>query len=80
METSTAPEVPSPENPIDDLGGDLLYGADAIAKFLFGEKASRRKVYYLAKYTRMPVFRIGSTLCARRSVLANWIKAQEQRN
>ena len=39
----------------------------------------RRKVYYLAETSRLPVFRIGSKLCARRSVLIAWIASQEKR-
>lgn len=61
------------------LADDLLRGADEIAEFIFGERGSRRKVYYLAECTRLPVFRLGSVLCARRSVLLNWIAGQESR-
>jgi hypothetical protein len=62
-----------------DLADDMLRGADEIARFLFGEQASRRKVYYLAECTRIPIFRIGAVLCARRSVLLHWIAQQEAR-
>jgi hypothetical protein len=62
-----------------ELAGDLLRGAEEIAKFIFGDGGSRRKVYYLAECTRLPVFRLGSLLCARRSVLLNWISGQEGR-
>jgi hypothetical protein len=61
------------------LADDILRGADEIAKFIFGERGSRRKVYYLAECTRLPVFRLGSVLCARRTVLMNWIAGQENR-
>ncbi len=61
------------------LADDLLNGGYEIAVFLFGTKASRRKVYYLAERSRLPVFRLGSVLCARRSVLMNWIAGQESR-
>lgn len=63
----------------DEFADDLLHGAEEIATFLFGPTASRRKVYYLAKYTRVPLFRIGAILCGRRSVLKRWVEAQEQR-
>jgi len=63
----------------DDFANDLLCGADEIAKFLFGPNGSRRKVYYLAACTRIPVFRLGTKLCARRSVLLGWIASQESR-
>jgi len=54
-------------------------GADEIASFIFGERGSRRKVYYLAECARLPVFRLGTLLCARRSVLMNWIAGQESK-
>jgi hypothetical protein len=63
----------------DEFANDLLCGADEIAKFLFGPSGSRRKVYYLAACTRIPVFRLGTKLCARRSVLLSWIAGQENR-
>jgi hypothetical protein len=69
---------PAPKDQPKDISDDLLNGADEIAKFLFGSNASRRRVYYLASHTRIPVFRIGSVLCARRSVLLNWIAGQER--
>jgi len=62
-----------------ELAGDLLRGADEIAEFIFGTRESRRKIYYLAECCRLPVFRLGSILCARRSVLLNWIAGQESR-
>ncbi|MGC8535509.1 MAG: hypothetical protein ACP5QR_08230 [Rhizomicrobium sp.] len=49
-----------------ELGDDLLRGAEEIATFIFGERGSRRKIYYLAETSHLPVFRLGSTLCARR--------------
>jgi hypothetical protein len=74
MEPNTVPnETTQP------LADDILRGADEIARFLFGERGSRRKVYYLAECTRIPIFRLGSVLCARRSVLLNWIEGQENR-
>jgi hypothetical protein len=63
----------------EEFANDLLCGADEIAKFLFGPNGSRRKVYYLAACTRIPVFRLGTKLCARRSVLLGWIAGQESR-
>ena len=59
------------------LGDDLLRGADAIAEFLFGDPRHRRKIYHLAQTSRIPVFRLGSTLCARRTRLVAWIEEQE---
>ncbi|WP_445219854.1 hypothetical protein ACKWRH_06845 [Bradyrhizobium sp. Pa8] len=57
---------------------DILEGAAAIAEYLFGSRELRRKVYYLAETSKLPVFRLGSVLCARKSVLAGFIKGQER--
>jgi hypothetical protein len=62
-----------------EFAQDMLRGADAIAQFLFGDGRERRKVYHLAGTSNMPVFKLGSTICARRSVLLKWIKDQEDR-
>jgi hypothetical protein len=62
-----------------DLSADLLRGADSIAEFLFGEGGDRRKVYHLAETSRLPVFKLGSKICARKSVLLEWIADQEWR-
>ena len=70
---------PVPNEQTQPLAEDILRGADAIAEFIFGERASRRKVYYFAECTRIPIFRLGSVLCARRSVLLKWIQSQEER-
>lgn len=69
----------APSQGADVLAQDLLRGAEEIAAFLFGNKTQRRKVYHLAETSRLPVFRLGSVLCARRSVLMAWIAEQEQR-
>lgn len=58
--------------------GDVLRGADAVAAFLFGETGQRRSVYRLAAQNKLPLFRIGRSLCARRSVLITWMAAQEK--
>jgi excisionase family DNA binding protein len=54
---------------------DLLSGAEAIASYI-GVKP--RRIYHLAETRRLPVFRIGSTLCARRSTLLRWIEDMER--
>jgi hypothetical protein len=63
----------------ENLADDLLRGADRIAEFLFGDPAERRKVYHLSEKSRVPVFRLGSVLCARKSTLKAWIEEQERR-
>lgn len=55
----------------------MLYGADSIATFLFGDVMHRRKVYNLVETGRLPHFRLGAVICARRSVLLSWIGDQE---
>jgi hypothetical protein len=62
-----------------NLSGDLLRGADEIAVYLYGDAGQRRKVYHLAETSRLPIFRLGSVLCARRSILIAWIAEQERR-
>jgi hypothetical protein len=74
MEPHTAANPTSHE-----LADDLLRGADEIAEFIFGKRGGRRKIYYLAETSHLPVFRLGSVLCARRSVLMRWIAGQESR-
>ncbi|HVS31356.1 MAG TPA: hypothetical protein VMS98_07860 [Thermoanaerobaculia bacterium] len=60
------------------LGSDLLRGADQIAEFMFGTATERRKIYHLAESSKIPVFRLGALLCARKSTLLTWIEAQER--
>ena len=72
--------VTSPPHGAERLSDDLLEGADQIAEFLFGHSSKRRKVYHLAQTSRIPVFRLGSVLCARKSRLTAWIEEQERRN
>lgn len=67
------------DNDKNCFSNDLLKGADAIAGFIFGENGKRRQVYHLVETSRLPIFRLGSTLCARRSVLLRWIVDQENR-
>lgn len=61
------------------LASDLLRGAEEISEFLFGTRGQRRKVYHLAETSKLPLFRLGAQLCARKSVLMDWIASQEQR-
>lgn len=62
-------------NPADgNLAADILRGADAIAAHL---GFPRRAIYHLVAKGRLPHFRLGDTVCARRSTLARWIEQQE---
>ena len=75
--TVLPPSSPLPNPTSPELASDLLRGADEIAEFIFGARGSRRKIYYLAETSHLPVFRLGAVLCARRSVLLRWIAGQE---
>jgi hypothetical protein len=63
-----------------EFSKDLLRGAEAISEFLYGDSELRRKVYHLAATSNLPVFKLGSMICARKSVLLKWIGDQEERH
>jgi hypothetical protein len=63
-----------------EFSRDMLRGADAIADFLYGDSALRRKVYHLVATSHLPVFKLGSMICARKSVLLKWVEDQEERH
>jgi hypothetical protein len=55
---------------------DLLYGVPAIAAFLgLRTKQARHRI----SDGTIPSFRIGGTICARRSSLAAWLEECERR-
>lgn len=61
---------------------DLLYGAEAIADFVFGttgdRRLNRRKIYTMIESGRgLPIFHMGGSVCARRSTILKWYEAQE---
>jgi hypothetical protein len=74
------PKPPRPEESQKDFSDDLLRGADEISEFLFGSPLQRRKIYHLAERTKIPFFRLGSILCARKTVLLDWVSQQERRH
>ena len=59
------------------LADDLLIGAEEIASFIYGDATERRKIYHLVNTGCLPVFRLGSMVCARKSTLIEWIGEQE---
>jgi hypothetical protein len=63
-----------------DFASDMLRGAEEIASFLYGRPEMRRKVYHLAATSNLPVFKLGSMICARKSVLLKWVEDQEGRH
>ena len=60
-----------------NLSEDLLRGADRIAAYL---GTNRRQIYHLVQTGRLPVFRMGAKLCARKSRLLAWIEQQEAKS
>ncbi|HEX3885364.1 MAG TPA: hypothetical protein VHW66_22110 [Stellaceae bacterium] len=63
-----------------EFAADMLRGADEIALYLYGDREQRRKIYHLVATSRLPVFKLGSMICARRSVLLKWVENQEERH
>lgn len=59
---------------LDPNASDLLHGVSAIAGHL---SMSRKQVYHLHDRGQIPTFKIGRTVCARRSTLAKHFAAQE---
>lgn len=59
-----------------DHEGDLLLGADAIARHL---GITRRQAYRLAYDAIIPTFKVGGTVAARRSSLNKWLEEQEEK-
>jgi hypothetical protein len=62
-----------------EFAKDLLRGAEEIAQFLYGDPELRRKVYHLVATSNLPVFKLGSMICGRKSVLLKWVEDQEER-
>lgn len=62
------------ENDSSNDGGDLLYGVPAIAKHL---NLGDQQVYHLAAIGRLPTFKIGRRICARKSSLDAWLTKME---
>jgi hypothetical protein len=71
---------PDSNGELADFAQDLLQGADAIAQFLWGNPALRRRVYHLVATSNLPTFKLGSMICARKSVLLLWVQQQEDRH
>jgi len=60
----------------DNVADDLLKGADDIASFM---GMDRRAIYYSISKGRLPTFRIGTNVFARKSTLRTWISEKEAR-
>ena len=66
----------APAQAFDTIGDDLLRGAAKIANYT---GLPRRRVYHLAERKLIPVFRLGSEVCARKSTLLRWLDGLEAR-
>jgi hypothetical protein len=62
---------------MDALADDLLYGAAAIAEYLFGDRKKRRRVYHLNATGRLPLGRMGEVLVGRKSTLTKHVAEGE---
>lgn len=56
------------------LAEDMLQGAEEIGAFM---GLDPRQVYHQRK--RLPVFKIGALICARKSTILRWIAEQESK-
>lgn len=65
----------------DNLADDLIVGAAKIARFIYGSDEPRfqRRIFYRCSVAklRLPHFRLGNQIAARRSTLIAWIAQQE---
>jgi len=59
---------------MDSVADDILKGADDIAAYL---GMDRRAIYYAISKGRLPTFRIGTGVFARKSTLIEWIVKME---
>jgi hypothetical protein len=57
---------------------DLLRGAAAIAIFLLNDPKQRRAIYHMFETRRLPAFRLGTRIYARKSTLMRWIAGLER--
>ena len=75
----TTEALSSSRSPLPNLSDDLLRGAGEIAGFVYGSPEHKRKIYHLANdaNVRLPIFRMGAVICARKSTLLAWIAEQE---
>jgi hypothetical protein len=65
--------------PLPNTQEKVIRGVEAIAEYIFGDRTSRRKVYYLAEKACIPIFRLGSTLCLRPPACERFIAGQKAR-
>lgn len=61
--------------PESEGGSDLLYGVGAIAAHL---NLTKRQVYHLASTGGLPTFKIGKTVCGRKTAVEQWLKTRSE--
>jgi hypothetical protein len=71
------PETSASVSNLDSLSADILRGADEIAEFYYGRREDRWKIYRAHKLKRLPLFRDGAVLCARKSTLREHVRQRE---
>ncbi len=61
---------------------NILVGAREIAGYFFGDPDRARSVYRLLDTVnephRFPMFRLGGTICARKSEIDRWVEERER--
>lgn len=79
MTDTTTPQTGANGEALPPLSEDMLHGAKAIARFMYGddEPKNQRRIYHASDKLGLPTFTIGTTICARKSTLLKWIAAQE---
>jgi hypothetical protein len=65
---------------LTSLGDDLLYGAGEISEFFYGDRTPKnvRRVYHQFENGRLPLFKIGMMLHARKSTLLRHCEEKER--
>jgi hypothetical protein len=51
------------DKPIENGEERIIRGAEAVAEYIFEDRASKRKIYDLNECSKLPIFRLGSVLC-----------------
>ena len=74
--TATLQALPDARGP-PALADDLLVGARAISRFMFGTTKERRRVYWLVETGQIPTFRLGTAICARKSTILRDVARRE---
>lgn len=57
-----------------ELADDLVVGAAAIARYL---GMTRRQIYAHAERGNLPYFKLGATICLRKSTFLRWMSEKE---